>query len=83
MSPAYVDDLKEGRIPESAYPDYEGERSEHLLVSFQRKHLKPKGFMASDDSVQLGGRNGRNPLMAMDALMAHVLSKGSLLLAGK
>lgn len=83
MSSAYVDDLNEGRIPESAYPNYEGERTEHLLVSFQRKHLKPEGFMANGDSVQLGGRNGQNPLMAMDALIAHVLSEGSLFLAKK
>ncbi len=80
MSGSYVADLRKGEIPASVYPQYAGERTGLYLCDVQRAFLKDDGFQGDSESVHLGARNGRNPIMALDALVVRMLSHGCLLL---
>jgi hypothetical protein len=78
MSSHYVKDLREGLIPESVYPHYQGIRGQHKLATYQADFLSDEGFKGDYESVHLGAANGRNPLMALDALVVKLLSHGCL-----
>ena len=78
MTDHYVKDLREGLIPESVYPHYQGIRGSHKLAPYQADFLSDEGFKGNYESVHLGARNGRNPLMALDALVVKLLSYGCL-----
>ena len=78
MSHHYVKDLREGLIPESVYPYYQGVRGPHKLAPHQADYLSDDGFKGGQESIQLGAETGRNPLMALDALVVKFLSYGCL-----
>ena len=78
MSTDYVADLRNGRIPATVYPDYKGIRDGHVLSSYQANFLSADGFKGDYPSVHLGAFNGRNPLMALDAMVVKMLTHGCL-----
>ena len=78
MTDHYVKDLREGLIPESVYPHYQGIRGQHKLATCQADFLSDEGFKGDYESVHLGAANGCNPLMALDALVVKLISYGRL-----
>ena len=78
MTTDYVADLRNGLIPETVYPDYQGIRDGHVLASKQADFLSDDGFKGDYPSAHLGARNGRNPLMALDAMVVKMLTHGCL-----
>ena len=78
MSTDYVADLRNGRIPETVYPNYKGIRDGHVLVSAQDAFLSDDGFKGDYPSVHLGASIGRNPLMALDSMVVKMLTHGCL-----
>ena len=78
MTTDYVADLRNGRIPETVYPDYQGIRDGHVLASEQVDFLSDDGFKGDYPSIHLGARSGINPLIALDALVVKMLTHGCL-----
>ena len=72
MADRFIADLNAGIIPESVYPYYRGQREGLRLCD------KQKAFFEKEGTTHLGGRNGRNPIMALDALLIHMLGHGCL-----
>ena len=78
MTTDYVADLRNGLIPQAVYPDYKGIRDGYILPPQQNNFLSGEGFKGDYPSIHLGARNGRNPLMALDAMVVKMLTHGCL-----
>ncbi len=74
MTPKFVEDVRNGVIPESVYPDYKGPRTGNTLSPYQKKELAEEGFV---DNF-LGANNQPNPLHSLNALVIKMLSYGCL-----
>ncbi len=74
MTSKYIEDVKNGVIPESVYPNYKGVRVGHRLSPYQQKEITDEGFR---DNF-LGARNQPNPLLSLNAMVVKMLSHGCL-----
>ncbi len=75
---AYVEDVRKGYIPETVYPDWTGSRHvpSYQLIDSGIPYLSDRGFTGKGNTVHLGGRNGRNSLLSLDALIIRMITTG-------
>ncbi|MCL6269471.1 hypothetical protein M3P05_05895 [Sansalvadorimonas sp. 2012CJ34-2] len=71
---SYVEDTRNGYIPASVYPNWRANR--HIPPYDHPNYLTDEGFMQGGDSPHLGGRNGRNSLLSLDALLMRMITTG-------
>ncbi|WP_133406769.1 hypothetical protein [Parashewanella tropica] len=78
MSTAYPVEVRQGLIPQHSYPDYKGARSGHILCNKYQESLTDSGFQWDSAGISLGAPNGRNLLMALEAVVIKVMVCGCL-----
>lgn len=80
----YVDDLRRGDINRKVYPNLPPEMQGCVLTKLQSDCLTNNGFIDIDkkkykgDACQLGAQSGRMPLIALNALVVYLMTRGTI-----